>query len=1660
MYTERSGAADIQRALPPSTIAKPLERATERLSLERLHMNHSEPSAAQPLAAAKLSDKLSARLARGEIPHCLRDMLKLVDETSDEGRAFQHYQLDMLQRVFPSWDMAKHPVRILLSADKQANAGFLKGAQPTTIIMNEGCFNHSASNTEDLAVLTLGHEITHAKSHLANPNRKNSKAEEMACDLLPIPEVFQAGFNPLASRDNFQASVAKAEVGVIGSIISSFLVHPTAASRVSGIEAELTRLFLRYGDIERDNTYFTPEHPLTPIIATATHESSFSAAVRGWDQKHPSPDERVSFVQRHLETQECLTPSLVKDIGQFLIGAIEPEGSRPSQAAIDSAFESIITWLDLGYVEEAKQLFGILSYIERGGASDGTIEERRRSNEHCGENLDFLPPARPMGKFREVADAVANFQSSSTRAEALQRGELLLGLVRCLPYFTEKDILADRSLRERARLDGLGCCPPTPLTKVIHSWEWPRYSVVGEIGTDFNTIPGGHDACLAESHVRLPWEPLYAWSREGSEEECETLRAAAFECGLISPDMPYPQGREAWSKIFAGRSSVVGFGVNIVLTKNGVARLLQLTQVNRGSDEQRFFTRNQSSDGLTALRASYLSMSGKATLWVGPYRAALGHAVAMCQEHLARNEAMPSAAGRHQLEGAVRTVRGLHWKLETLDYVATTPHGIEPEVLLPAGASPTQGIADWRAIVIANSHILRKSDATQVNLVAKLATLLPTGGTARQDNIERLLLALTGEPDGDKPIIVVPRKGTLLDKYELQDEFELRHKYNPFLLRIIDYLRRPSTEPMDAFSWIYDLALEASPTTALKVLERCFPWSYYFVTPVYQSREQAESKVFSRLLTVFRYACASESPYHWLVKASTPSGLAQAVLHVQALEASMAPADRWSVDLKQALLFLKTHQILSRRSLRPSLAPDEFLALLRNLPTKCSEPGSNTLPKRLEQLLRDKASVSLDDRIEAWGITHDSIAGDPETHYKTLEKLITEISALGDPTHRTKLYENLLARKKPILEPTLNSELGRGWIHSLLQQHGEDDGTPTYTRLIRDIVARTEYRFSAINRYRFYTQLAERAVASEAATEVLNASASKLSSEEITSICRGTPLIDVIANQARYSDALRIALLDFMCRSQVSLADCRRLSSQIRQALKNRTNQVNPFEDLFNERGETREEHENQAKRLHLLHRFLQTLPEELKLIPIRELVWPATERDFWDGMAVLDKAAELAFPGNDAGAEYARGKLKRYVRQLPDYVQPYVLSAIVSTSARRTGSKPDIGATLGRILNEIGGPAEASVAQKAQGHPATLWEIRTALAHTKTNHAPPTRHDQWLALRSNVPAEWWTRITSNPKLIGSGKLYLAFRVAWRDAETGEVTPHVLSVLRPYAVIRGRSGFKYMNATFQAEDPHPNDRAINMMIQSAEPSLETEADTPRALEMGALARAVYSSYEIQVGERVIKVQPYAIKAAAPGCFVSSYMDGTQLAKLPDATPKEREERRTAFLASCAMNLTALLSLDRSDHDRHIGNESFSGNTLQMLDLWGVLTPTASGEVKLAITRGIARSIAQSSWFGDGGSRYLTEHLVTLAEQHPALADEIGWHQEAILALSDKLSALGWREKVWVFAAALNALGEDYWSVTNAELGATWKGRTVLGFLERVKNPVTVRRRGC
>jgi hypothetical protein len=351
---------------------------------------------------------------------------------------------------------------------------------------------------------------------------------------------------------------------------------------------------------------------------------------------------------------------------------------------------------------------------------------------------------------------------------------------------------------------------------------------------------------------------------------------------------------------------------------------------------------------------------------------------------------------------------------------------------------------------------------------------------------------------------------------------------------------------------------------------------------------------------------------------------------------------------------------------------------------------------------------------------------------------------------------------------------------------------------------------------------------------------------------------------------------------------------------------------------------------------------------------------------------------------------------------------------------------------------------------------MRKALAQTKTRFAPPSRRDQWKAIRTNVPENIMRRITSIPEMIGSGKLYLAFRVEWQQDENHPIETKVLSVLRPYSVTRARTGFKYLLGAFRSDDESVNDRSISMIVESAIPSLEIECSSERALEMNSRSVLAYASTTISVYGHTISMKPYEICAAGSGCFVSSYVPGVHLIDLPSTSRSERTTRRAVYIASLVGNLLSLLGTGPSEQDRHVGNEKFDGDNLHLLDLWGLLAPETPHPASLELVRGFARSVARGPLFGERGY-VVAEHLLGVANDRPELASYIGRLQEGVLALSDKFPALKGYEVLWVLDLVCKNLSHEHYEVWMSELKSTWKGRLAAKFLSVSRNPIEVSR---
>lgn len=1573
-------------------------------------------------------------LPTGKIPRWYRDHLRIVDETTVEAGRFQKYQLDQLTRIFPHWDLVNNPVRILLSDKPEYNGCFLNSALPLTIVLYKGCFAYGEATSEDRLLCCQSHELVHAQSYTRDPGRKNSKLEELAADLLPLRNIYETGLNPLAARDGFRKHLAPGVFSLCGSVQSSFDVHPTTATRVSGHEAELARLFLQVGELERESTLYDQHHPLRATIDAMTHESHFQEYIARTVSPNDDFASKIESVQQYLTDCTVLHLELCNQIGKFLIGSASSHSSPPLEV-IDRLFEEVVRWIQLGYIEEGMQLCKVLSCIESPIADEKRIALQ-------GE-LD-LPSGRPLGKFRPIARIVEQFIRSETRGEALLLAEQLLDLIDDLPYFNHaysgiffKDVEVDEEL-------GYPCMGRDPVQFVADSWDWPRYVLRGALGADFE-FDFDRLKCNSDTVV-LPWTNLAQWCKEGSQEEIELLSSAALECGLIDPIIPYPLNYAMWERILLRRGSVAGVAVSIEVINNGSsvhfdkrARLVDITDSHRYySCADNLAVMAVADVALAHVPKNSLSLFGRegrkrsssvvstlTALW-------MNHQRTLISRLLDRNEISPSSRARSriaQFSAAALAERIL--RDSVVEYNSTAEH------LFPASLVEGRGSNDWRAILLANSeYFTHDSNQAQI-FIDRVDQILPKDVNNRKEQISALFRALAGIGDAAEIISIDPIAGAR--------EFSLANS-----TMMLPWRNSAKDYRLTLFSWIVSLAGDAEPTALRDLLGRCFQFEEWYGVRI--PAEKVKSVYFRDLQQLFHCAFPHGTAYHAAVASKDISGLAQSLseLPKENLTGSSDREAKRDYALLQMAVFCKLHTFLSQKTIlrrAPTISAKDYLTILHFLPERCFHIGVTSLPNQLAHRVQRTDKLSLPELVEVWCLTHDSLVGDPTEYYQELRKLIDRIELLPESAKRTAHYFQLLSRQKRfIIDLDLNLRLTNLWVDSVARAWGRDDGSRDYTDRAANLVERVKGCFHPIDRMRCLDALAVKVVASEATTRILVEGVSTLSNNEIRSVCEGTPLFDVVLNQVRYSDSLRRMLLEYLCRSEVSLSYCQKLARDLEKGVRQRyLDDSSPRLDL-----------KTQAKQLQLLHRTLLSLPEEFKLLPIRELLWPASDNTFLDQLIVFDKASELLFPGNDKDAEYAKRKVKRYIRQLPDYVQPYALSAVVLAAHRRTGLERSVGHSIVRLINELGGAAEASVAQKAQGHPRTPWEMRKALAQTKTRFSPPSREDQWKAIRKNVPDEIMRRIKSIPEMIGSGKLYLAFRVEWQEDDNHPIETKVLSVLRPYSVSRAKTGFKYLLGAFRSDDESLNDRTIRMIVESAIPSLEIECSSQRALEMNAGSYSAYGATTVSVYGHTIKITPYEICAAGSGCFVSSYVPGVHLLDLPARRKSERIARRAVYIASLVGNLTSLLGSGPSEQDRHLGNEKFDGENLHLLDLWGLLAPATPAAASLELVRALARSVARGQLFGDRGS-IIAEHLLGVAIERPELAPYIGRLQEGVLALSDKVPGLKGHEVLWILDLVCRNVSAEHYDTWVSELRTTWKGRLVAKFLSATRNPIGVSR---
>ncbi|RME57746.1 MAG: hypothetical protein D6780_07835, partial [Candidatus Dadabacteria bacterium] len=333
---------------------------------------------------------------------------------------------------------------------------------------------------------------------------------------------------------------------------------------------------------------------------------------------------------------------------------------------------------------------------------------------------------------------------------------------------------------------------------------------------------------------------------------------------------------------------------------------------------------------------------------------------------------------------------------------------------------------------------------------------------------------------------------------------------------------------------------------------------------------------------------------------------------------------------------------------------------------------------------------------------------------------------------------------------------------------------------------------------------------------------------------------------------------------------------------------------------------------------------------------------------ALFDIALNRAFVGDSKYSKEATALIKSYVKVLPFYQRHLALAAIMvgaSPFERKEKGKQSVGETLAVILEHIG-PAETVAGQNAASHPNTPLDLAEPLQRLKYAADEPERWEITKLVTAIKPAlekqlsKFYgdsIKISHIGEVVGSASLAVVVRIHLSNGKN-----LMLSIRRPYAFQRAKSGFKTMKE-FIAEIGTEDNLGLTIaeLIDQSYERLSLETNFKAALFQYQRAQEIYNNLLVRVGDYNFTFQAASVLTAgevrekelkddAIGYFVMEEMTGTHFLALPEENKEELERKKAIALAILTVEFRNILR-GAFDCDRHGAQLKVQGNTIKHFD---------------------------------------------------------------------------------------------------------------------------------
>lgn len=328
---------------------------------------------------------------------------RIVPLDSESARQFEAFASQTFKKIFASHDLAKEPIRFMLSTENSINAFTIVDTQPRVIVFTVALMKFILNIDEFAAV--LGHEWYHNIVHKKLGAGKNSKVEEYIADLGPLEPMHKAGFD-IKQAYEFERRLnrSQAQAPLWRQIID---VHGTAVNREKAFKDGLAYYDRKFGGL--NNIPSSMPDSIRKIIEQAKHVSFIENELIGLAYSGLSNVDRLGALEQALSK---ITPEHSARAEDFLaeITKLKLDGEdKEEMKALHRLANRIISLKG----PKASKNIQRDSFYARLGAAYKAAKKSRSSKR------------LPLGRLRKIESAIREFIASNELGEAVKNAEAL-----------------------------------------------------------------------------------------------------------------------------------------------------------------------------------------------------------------------------------------------------------------------------------------------------------------------------------------------------------------------------------------------------------------------------------------------------------------------------------------------------------------------------------------------------------------------------------------------------------------------------------------------------------------------------------------------------------------------------------------------------------------------------------------------------------------------------------------------------------------------------------------------------------------------------------------------------------------------------------------------------------------------------------------------------------------------------------------------------------------------------------------------------------------------------------------------------------------------------------------------------------------------------------